>query len=254
MRRVVFNQKGGVGKTTIVCNLAAISAAQGKKTLVIDLDPQSNSSQYLLSSGDIQAESGTADFFEQSLKMRLNSNDMTGFITQTPFENLDLMAAHPDLEDLRVKLETRHKIYKLKQALDKLNSYDEVYIDTPPALNFYSRSALIAADRCLIPFDCDDFARQALYTLFDNIIEIQNDHNEDLELDGVVVNQFQARAKLPQRLIEELKEEGHPMMKNHLSASVKIKESHDRSVPMIHMLPSHKVTKEFISLYKELKK
>ncbi len=254
MRRVVFNQKGGVGKTTIVCNLAAISAAQGKKTLVIDLDPQSNSSQYLLSSGETQAQSGTADFFEQSLKMRINSNDMSSFITKTPFENLDLMAAHPDLEDLRVKLETRHKIYKLKQALDKLNTYDEVLIDTPPALNFYSRSALIAAQRCLIPFDCDDFARQALYTLFDNIIEIQNDHNDELEMDGIVVNQFQARAKLPQRLIEELREEGHPMMKSHLSASVKIKESHDKSIPMIHMLPSHKVTQEFLSLYKELKK
>lgn len=254
MRRVVFNQKGGVGKTTIVCNLAAISAAQGKKTLVIDLDPQSNSSQYLLSSGDTQAQSGSADFFENSLKMRLNANDMKPFITETPFENLDLMAAHPDLEDLRVKLETRHKIYKLKQALDKLNSYDAVYIDTPPALNFYSRSALIAADRCLIPFDCDDFARQALYTLFDNIIEIQNDHNDELELDGVVVNQFQARAKLPQRLIAELKEEGHPVLDSHLSASVKIKESHDRSLPMIHLLPNHKVTQEFLSLYKELKK
>lgn len=254
MRRVVFNQKGGVGKTTIVCNLAAIAASRGKKTLVIDLDPQSNSSQYLLSSGDIQAQAGSADFFEQSLKMRLNSNDMAGFITPTPFENLDIMAAHPDLEDLRVKLETRHKIYKLKQALDKLKGYDEIYIDTPPALNFYSRSALIAANRCLIPFDCDDFARQALYTLFDNIIEIQNDHNDELEIDGIVVNQFQSRANLPQRLIAELAEEGHPILKTHLSASVKIKESHDSSVPMVHLLPNHKLTKEFISLYNELKR
>ncbi len=254
MRRVVFNQKGGVGKTTIVCNLAAIAASQGRKTLVIDLDPQCNSSQYLLSSADLQAQSGTADFFENSLKMRLNANDISPFITQTPFENLDIMAAHPDLEDLRVKLETRHKIYKLKQALDKLNNYDEIYIDTPPSLNFYSRSALIAADRCLIPFDCDDFARQALYTLFDNIIEIQNDHNDELQLDGVVVNQFQARANLPQRLIAELKEEGHPILKNHLSSSVKVKESHDRSLPLVHMAPRHKVTDEFVSLYKELKK
>ena len=93
-----------------------------------------------------------------------------------------------------------------------------------------------------------------MYTLFDNIIEIQNDHNEDLEIDGIVVNQFQSRANLPQRLIAELAEEGHPILKNHLSSSVKIKESHDSSVPMIHMLPRHKLTEEFIALYNELKR
>lgn len=252
MRRVVFNQKGGVGKTTIVCNLAAISAARGKRTLVIDLDPQCNASQYLLSSRDIQASAGTADFFEASLKVRLASGGMSDFITATPFKNLDIMAAHPDLEELRVKLEAKHKIFKLKQALDKLEDYDAIYIDTPPALNFYSISALIAADRVLIPFDCDDFARQALYVLLENLAEIQDDHNDSLQLEGIAVNQFQGRANLPQRLVNELIEEGQPVLDTRIPISVKVKESHDLSVPLIHMAAKHKSSLAFEALYDEL--
>lgn len=251
-RRVVFNQKGGVGKTTLLCNLAAIAAARGKRTLVVDLDAQCNASQYLLSSDDRQAEAGSADFFESILSRRRNDADLQDFITASPFENLSVMAAHPDLEELRVKLEAKHKIYKLKQALAKLTQFDAVYIDTPPALNFYSQSALIAADRCLIPFDCDDFARQALYSLFDNIHEIQDDHNPDLVIDGIVVNQFQANAKLPTRMLEELKAEGHPLIETRITSSVKVRESHDASVPLIHYAPKHKVTEQMVALYERL--
>jgi len=254
MRRVVFNQKGGVGKTTIVCNLAAISASRGKRTLVVDLDAQCNASQYLLSSGDKLAASGTADFFENTLKRGRQNLNPENFITETPFENLYLMAAHPDLEEIRVKLEAKHKIYKLKQALEQVKGYDAVYIDTPPALNFYSQSALIAATHCLIPFDCDDFARQALYTLFDNIAEIQEDHNPDLTLDGIVVNQFQTQARLPARLIEDLKAEGHPVINAHITPSVKVRESHEVSVPLIHYAPRHKVSQQMVELYNKLPK
>lgn len=252
MRRVVFNQKGGVGKTTIVCNLAAIAASRGKRTLVVDLDAQCNASQYLLSSGDRQAEAGTADFFEETLRRGAQSGDPREFITETPFENLHLMAAHPDLEEIRVKLEAKHKIYKLRQALDKLEGFDAVYIDTPPAMNFYSQSALIAATNCLIPFDCDDFARQALYNLFDAIEEVQEDHNPSLAIDGIVVNQFQARAKLPARLIGELKNEGHPLLDINVTSSIKVRESHEASVPLVYFAPSHKISKQYMALYDTL--
>ncbi len=253
MRRVVFNQKGGVGKTSIVCNLAAISASRGRKTLVLDLDPQCNTSQYLLGSLDEPAPSSVAEFFEATLSRSLKGADLAPHIAATPFENLHVMPAHPDLEHLIVKLESRQKIYKLRQALDKLSGYDAIFIDTPPALNFYSRSALIAADRCLIPFDCDDFARQALYTLTENIDEIQADHNEDLQIEGIIVNQFQARAKLPQRLVAELEAEGMPILKTRLSSSVKVKESHDRSIPLVYMDPKHKLSQQFQALFKNLK-
>jgi len=251
-RRVVFNQKGGVGKTSLLCNLAAISAARGKRTLVIDLDAQCNASQYLLSSGDTQAEAGSADFFEATLARGHRSGSLQEFITETPFDNLSIMAAHPDLEELRVKLEAKHKIYKLQQALNKLDDFDAIYIDTPPALNFYSQSALIAANRCLVPFDCDDFARQALYSLFDNIHEIQDDHNPGLIIDGIVVNQFQPRAKLPARMLEELEAEGHPLIETRITSSVKVRESHDASIPLIHYAPNHKVTQQLVALYEQL--
>jgi len=252
IKRVVFNQKGGVGKTTIVCNLAAIAAASGLRTLVIDLDTQGNSTQYLLGSGGLKADRSIADFFEATLSFTLQMPPLMSFATNTPFENLDVVASSPKLEELIVKLEAKQKIYKLRDALKKLKGYDAVFIDTPPALNFYSRSALIAADRVLIPFDCDEFARQALYTLLDNIQEIRADHNDDLDIEGIVVNQFQARSNLPQRLVNELKAEGRPVLEQTIGSSVKVKESHDRHLPLVHLERSHRITQEYLALYESL--
>ncbi|HEX4856324.1 MAG TPA: ParA family protein [Limnobacter sp.] len=253
MRRVVFNQKGGVGKSTITSNLAAISASQGLKTLLIDLDPQGNSTQYIRGRQAEPAEYSLADFYDQALNFKIRPKKSAEFITETPYENLDLLASHPALEELQVKLESRYKIFKLREALDELQGqYDRVYIDTPPALNFFSRSALIAANSVLIPFDCDEFSRRALYNLLDALNEIRADHNPALNVEGIVVNQFQPRASLPQKLVAELREEGHPVLNTCLSSSVKIRESHDAAQPMIHFMPSHKLTQEFLAMHAEI--
>lgn len=204
MRRVIFNEKGGVGKSSITCNLAAISAARGKRTLVVDLDSQCNSTHYLL--GDGAEENTVADYFDGTLEFSSKLNEALDYVHETPFEGLYVLPSSVNLLALEHKLESRQKIYKLRDLLDKLdNEFDEIYIDTAPALNFYTRSALISADSVLIPFDCDAFSRQALYSILDVIHEIREDHNEDLSIGGIVVNQFQPSASLPTRLIAEMK-------------------------------------------------
>lgn len=250
MKRVVFNQKGGVGKSTITCNLAAIDAARGHRTLVIDLDTQGNASHYLL--GDQPPESSLADFFEQILNFKLNPRKVAEFASATRFENLWVLPSHPGLSELGTKLESRYKLYKLKEALDGLDEFDRVWIDTPPAFNFFTRSALIAADRCLIPFDCDTFSRKAIYNLLENVEEIRADHNRNLRVEGIVVNQFQAKSNLPRRVVSELLAEGLPVLPQHLSASVKVKESHEASCPLIQFMPGHKLTREYLALYEGL--
>lgn len=253
MRRVVFNQKGGVGKSSIACNLAAISAAQGVPTLLVDLDIQGNSTHYLLGRGADGLRDTVAGLFEQTLAFNIFTRKPDDFVQATAYDNLFVMPSSPELEFLERKLEAKHKIYKLREALRKLSeSFPAVYIDTAPGLNFYTRSALIAAQRCLIPFDCDDFSRKALYSILGEIQDLQEDHNPELLVEGIIANQFQTQASLPRQLVRELSEEGLPMLPVRLSSSVKMKESHQAGKPLIHFAPKHKLTQQFLDLHRLL--
>lgn len=249
MRRVVFNQKGGVGKSSIACNLAAISAAEGYRTLLIDLDSQANSSHYLTGLAPGEIPLGIADFFQQVLHGSAGKKSKVS-IQPTPWRNLDVLTGGPELADLQPKLEARYKINKLGKLLDSLqDEYEHIWLDTPPAMNFYTVSALIAADRCLIPFDCDSFARQALYGLLASIEELKEDHNPQLEVEGIIVNQFQPAASLPKQIIAELQAEGLPLLPVSLMSSVKMRESHQLCKPLIHLDPQHKLTRQFVDLH-----
>ena len=132
--------------------------------------------------------------------------------------------------------------------------FDEIYIDTAPATNFYTTSALIAAERVLIPFDCDAFSRQALYNILETIDETRADHNQELSVSGIIANQFQPRANLPTQIIDELKQEGQPVLPVYLNQSVKMRESHQASTPLIFFAPKHNLTQQFIELHRLLKK
>ncbi len=266
--RVIFNKKGGVGKTTLTCNLAAISASSGKKTLVIDLDPQANASQYLLGDGynKIMEEGLTVfDFFKASLDggnvfgfnpffYHLNTPkpQPDSFVHKTKFDDLYIIPSHFGLADIEAQLVSKHKIYKLREMTEKIPDFDALYIDTPPAMNFFSQSALIAASRCLIPFDCDAFSKDAIFEVGKLIGDIQSDHNHSLMVEGIIVNQYMARANYPKKVVDELIADDLPILSVKISSSVKVRESHHECTPMIFMSPRHKLTQEYQALYDEI--
>ena len=252
IRRVVFNQKGGVGKSSIAVNLAAVSAQQGLKTLLIDLDVQGNASQYVM--GAHAARPGTEVFFQNQLNLYARE-PLATLIHETHFAGLSIMPSGPGLLELEHKLESRYKMYKLREALDTLlGQFDRIYLDTPPALNFFSRSALIAADDVLVPFDCDRFAVHALHQLTMNFDEIRADHNPSLRLAAVIPNQVPARASLPRTLIASLVADGYPVTETLLPPSVVMRESHELSKPLVFSHPNHRLTHAFKALHAELER
>jgi chromosome partitioning protein len=252
MRFIVFNQKGGVGKSTLAANLAAVAAARGDRTLLVDLDPQANASQYLLGPVAGEAKPNLLDVFEESLSFHLFKTDPKLFVHPSPFPRLDLIPSHAGVEALLPKLESRHKIFRVREVVDTLG-YGTVFFDTPPAYNVLTLSGLVAADRVLIPFDCDDFARRAIAPLLDRIEEVRADHNSRLRVEGIVVNQFQGRANFPQQAVDALVAEGLPVLEPFISASVRIRESHHAARPMVFFEASHKVSSEFEALYERLR-
>lgn len=276
--RVIFNQKGGVGKSSIAVNLAALSAAKKYRTLLIDLDPQCNASQYLLGErADHNAaravlEPNMEDFFADMLKavgasskgllssalgniLKTSERSLKSVVHPTRFERLSVAPASPSLGELEHVLQNKHKIYKLRDGVQALASeFDRIYIDTPPAFNFFTLSALIAANRVIIPFDCDVFSKRALQTLLQNVVETRSDHNADLQVEGIVVNQFQSRANLPKQVVSELIDEGLPVFTTKLGSSVIMKESHQANMPLVHLNPEHKLAQQYADLFAELEK
>lgn len=140
---VVFNQKGGVGKSTISTNLAAQSAKLGHKTLLVDLDAQGNSTHYVGFNAREQSLT-VADMFKQVVGIFRTAKKPNAFVHATPYENLFVMPSSSALAEVERELESRYKIFKLKDALKELkDEFDNIFIDTPPNFNFILKRHLL---------------------------------------------------------------------------------------------------------------
>lgn len=196
----IFNQKGGVGKTTTNINLAACLAIKGKKILVIDIDPQGNTT-----SGLGIAKKGLKDTMYEMLI--IDGYDPHNAIRHTVVKGMDIIPASVELagaEVEMVQLEGRDK--RLKHALDSIKSdYDYIFIDCPPSLGLLTINSLTAVDSVLIPIQCEFYALEGVSQLMSTIDLVKKSMNKKLEIQGVILSMFDGRTNLSIQVVEEVK-------------------------------------------------
>jgi len=196
----IFNQKGGVGKTTTNINLAACLANKGKHILVIDIDPQGNTTSGLgISKKDLEIT-----MYDVLIDENL---DPKTAILKTSTENLDILPADVKLaggEIELVRIEGRE--HRLKSGLSKIkDDYDFIFIDCPPSLGLLTINSLTAVDSVLIPIQCEFYALEGVSQLMSTIDLVKQNLNPELEIQGVILSMFDGRTNLSIQVVDEVK-------------------------------------------------
>jgi len=196
----IFNQKGGVGKTTTSINLAAGVARLGKNILLIDLDPQGNSTSGLGVERE-SIENQLYDVFSGDIEVETA-------IYKTTAENVSIIPSNSDLAGLEVELAREGNWEELlKTKLEPIkDKFDYIFIDCPPSLGILSVTALIASDSVIIPIQCEYYALEGVSQLFTTIELVRGSYNPNLEIEGVVLSMFDGRTNLSIQVVEEVKE------------------------------------------------
>ena len=243
----IANQKGGVGKTTTAVNLSAALGVLEKKILLVDADPQANATSGL--GIDVRnVKQGTYQLLDHSA-------DPNETIIETSSPNLDLIPSHIDLVASEIELvDKKGREYMLKKILAEIqNDYDFIIIDCAPSLGLITLNALVSSDAVIIPIQCEYFALEGLGKLLNTIKSVQKIHNENLDIEGLLLTMYDTRLRLSNQVVEEVKKHfGKMVFKTIIQRNIRLSEAPSFGKDIITYDASSRGAKSYLSLASEI--
>jgi chromosome partitioning protein len=243
----IANQKGGVGKTTTAINLGASLAAADMRTLLIDLDPQSNATSGL----GIRKGS----YPRSTYHVLVHNEPLASVVLPTELDALFLAPASRELVGATVELaQDELRDQRLKNLLAEVrNSYDFLIIDCPPSMDLLAINALVAADSVLIPIQCEYFALEGVSELMESIKQIRKFRNAHLEIEGVLLTMFDDRTNLSNQVMEDLRKFfGSQLFSTVIPRNIRLGEAPSHGRPIILYDIKSKGAESYIRLAKEI--
>ena len=225
----VVNQKGGVGKTTTVINIATVFSALHKKVLIIDFDPQSNAGSGVGLTLKDREEHNIYDLLTQE-------KDVNDIIFKTKIPNLDIMPCTVDLASAEVDLASAdNREFRLRDEVIKIkDNYEYIFIDCPPSLGLLTINALVASTTIIIPLQCEFFALEGLSHLLDTAERIRDNFNSELNINGIILTMYDKRNKLTEQVDNDVRDcLGDMVYKTVIPRNIKLSESPSHGVPAI---------------------